>query len=105
MDNANRQYIAGLIEKAGMDLLNIDTGAIKGSFLHADRIRIANFVEAMLYLLRVKNGIDSDYSDFANSCNKYLGVPMDTIPEDTVKQLYHNFCSLLSEEIATDNVE
>ncbi len=97
MENANRQFIAGALEKKGVELLKIDAEEIKGSFLQADRIRISNFAEAMIFLLRARNGIEPDYSKFAYDCREYFGVSMDAIPEEEVKQLFDRFLNLLED--------
>lgn len=98
VDNANRQYIANILEKTAKELTQVDEETVRSSFFHADRIRCGNFVEVVFYILRLKSGIDADYSDFALECKDFFGVKMDNIPENDVMRIFEKFEELIDKD-------
>ena len=84
-------WIALPIEMTARKALSLDEVSIRNTFLSADRIEASSFVEAMLYLLRQKQGLQADFSDFARACHPLLGKPLQLIDRETISALYAQF--------------
>lgn len=84
------------LELKAREILNeTDMEIVGNSFYAAGRITSGTFVEVMFYLLRMKNGLEETYSDFAIKCQPLFGKPLTMEKSLQITELFDEFLGLL----------
>ena len=96
-------WIAVPLENAARILLGLSNEEIHQTFLCADDIQQGTFVEGMFYLLRQKNGLNENYSEFAKEAQPLFGKVLSLEDRELASRLLDEFRKLTGLE--TDEME